>query len=305
MTQSEWTSPAHSGEGRIYSRMWAPQQPRAVLLLVHGMAEHSGRYAPFARFLAENGFAVFMNDHAGHGRSAVVQGYFAEKDGWDHVLGDLERLEADARARYPGLPVGIFGHSMGSFLTREYIARHGGRLYAAVVCGTMGKNPLLGFARALAGVQTAVKGPRSPAKLIDSLSTGGYHRLFPGEGRSAWLCTDKAVQEAFDADPDCGFVFTASAYRDMFGGLAAITGPAWAAKVPKDLPVLVIAGDKDPVGDCGKGPTQVYGWLKAAGLEAELKLYPGMRHEILNEPGRARVYEDVLGFLQGALPAAE
>ena len=174
MKSSEWTSPAHSGEGEIFSRLWAHEEPKAVLLLVHGMAEHSARYADFGSFLAENGFAVFMNDHAGHGRSAVVQGHFADHDGWEHVLADLHRLEADARTKYPGLPVFIFGHSMGSFLTREYIARWGGGLSAAVVCGTMGANPLLGFARALASLQAAVKGPKSPGKLIESLSTGGY-----------------------------------------------------------------------------------------------------------------------------------
>ena len=155
MKSSEWTSPAHSGEGEIFSRLWAHEEPKAVLLLVHGMAEHSARYADFGSFLAQHGFAVFMNDHAGHGRSAVVQGHFADHDGWEHVLADLHRLETDARAKYPGLPVFIFGHSMGSFLTREYIARWGDGLAAAVICGTMGANPLLGFARALAGVLTA------------------------------------------------------------------------------------------------------------------------------------------------------
>ena len=305
MKSSEWTSPAHSGEGEIFSRLWAHEEPKAVLLLVHGMAEHSARYADFGSFLAENGFAVFMNDHAGHGRSAVVQGHFADRDGWEHVLADLHRLEADARAKYPDLPVFIFGHSMGSFLTREYIVRWGGGLSAAVVCGTMGANPLLGFARALASLQAAVKGPKSPGKLIESLSTGGYHKQFPGEGPSAWLAADKSVQEAFDADPDCGFTFTAATYRDMFGGLAAVTGPSWAARVPKALPVFVIAGDKDPVGANGKGPTQVYQWLKDAGLDVRLKLYPGMRHEILNEAGKAEVYEDVLQFLRAHLPAAE
>ena len=194
---------------------------------------------------------------------------------------------------------------MGSFLTREYIARHGEGLAAAVICGTMGANPLLGFARALASLQAALKGPKSPGKLIESLSTGGYHKQFPGEGPSAWLAADKSVQEAFDADPDCGFTFTAATYRDMFGGLAAVTGPDWAAQVPKNLPVFVIAGDKDPVGANGKGPTQVYEWLKAAGLDVRLKLYPGMRHEILNEAGKAEVYEDVLEFLRAHLPAAE
>ena len=186
MKSSEWTSPAHSGEGEIFSRLWAHEEPKAVLLLVHGMAEHSARYADFGSFLAQHGFAVFMNDHAGHGRSAVVQGHFADHDGWEHVLADLHRLETDARAKYPGLPVFIFGHSMGSFLTREYIARWGDGLAAAVICGTMGANPLLGFARALASLQAAVKGPKSPGKLIESLSTGGYHKQFPGEGPSAW-----------------------------------------------------------------------------------------------------------------------
>ena len=304
MKREEWYSPAASGEGKIYSQCWLPDAPRAVVLAFHGMAEHSGRYDAFASFLAQRGFAVFMNDHAGHGRSALTRGYFAKENGWQAVLADLRRLQADAQDRCPGLPVFVLGHSMGSFLARGYIARWGEGLAGAVICGTMGANPLLGFARALAGAQAALRGPKSEARLIEALSTGGYHRQFPGEGPSAWLATDRAVQQAFDADPDCGFTFTAGAYRDMFGGLAAVTGPKWAAKVPKGLPVFVIAGDRDPVGANGKGPAQVYGWLRQAGArDARLRLYAGMRHEILNEKGKEQVWQEVLAWLEEHLPA--
>ena len=297
-------------ETKIHGICWIPEgKPvKGVLQIAHGMVEYIDRYDAFARYLCERGFVVVGNDHLGHGDSVKSPddwGYFGDTKGFEHVLGDIHKIRRQFRKKYPDVPYFLMGHSMGSFLTREYIARWGGGLAAAVVCGTMGANPLLGFARALAGLQAAVKGPKSPGKLIESLSTGGYHKQFPGEGPSAWLAADRSVQEAFDADPDCGFTFTAATYRDMFGGLAAVTGPSWAARVPKSLPVFVIAGDRDPVGANGKGPTQVYQWLKDAGLDVRLKLYPGMRHEILNEAGRAEVYEDVLQFLRAHLPAAE
>lgn len=306
MIQKQWTRPASSGQGQIFSQLWAHEQPKAVLLIAHGMAEHSGRYGEFAAFLAQQGWAVFMNDHAGHGRSALVQGHFADRDGWQYVLEDLRALEADARAACPGLPVFLMGHSMGSFLARAYIARWGAGLAGAIVCGTMGANPLLGAARALAAVQAAVLGPQSRGRLIEALSTGSYHKQFKGEASpSAWLSSDEAVCLAFDAAPDCGFTFTAAAYRDLFGGLHAVTGPAWAQQVPKTLPVFVVAGDADPVGANGKGPAQVYGWLQAAGLtDVQLKLYPGMRHEILNEKDRRQVFGDLAAWLHARLPAA-
>lgn len=305
---NEWFRPASSGWGQIFSRSWVEEDsdPKAVILIAHGMAEHSGRYDHFARFLCENGFAVYMNDHAGHGRSAQIKGHFADKDGWECVVKDLNALMDQAVERHPGLPIFLMGHSMGSFLTRSFIVRYGERLTGCVICGTMGKNPGVPVGKAVSAAQIRLMGPRSRGDRISRLTSAGYNKRIenPVNG-SAWLSTDDAVCRAFEADPLCDFPFTAAGYRDLFVGLAEISSPQWAQKVPKELPILLIAGDQDPVGNYGEGPKQVAGWLQAAGVRSvQLKLYPGMRHEVLNEIGKEEVYADVLGWLDTLLPAS-
>lgn len=305
---NEWFRPASSGWGQIFSRSWVEEStdPRAVIVIAHGMAEHSGRYDHFARYLAGNGFAVYMNDHAGHGRSAQIKGHFADKDGWECVVKDLNALMDQAAERHPGLPIFLMGHSMGSFLTRSFIVRYGERLAGCVICGTMGKNPGVPVGRAIAAAQIKLMGPRSSGRRIDKISSAGYNKRIENPvNSSAWLSTDDAVCRAFEADPLSNFPFTAAGYRDLFVGLSEISSPQWAQKVPKELPILLIAGDQDPVGNYGEGPKQVAEWLQAAGVRSvQLKLYPGMRHEVLNEIGKEEVYADVLGWLDTLLPAS-
>ncbi len=306
VTVNEWFRPASSGWGQIFSRSWQCAAPKALLVIVHGMAEHSGRYGPFARYMAEKGFAVYMNDHAGHGRSAQIKGHFADQDGWACVVKDIDALIAQAVEAHPGLPLLIMGHSMGSFLTRSYIARYSRPLAGCVLCGTMGKNPGVAAGKLVAAMQMRLMGPRSSGKKLNSLATAGYNRRIenPVNG-SAWLSTDDSVCKAFEADPLSNFPFTAAGYHDLFTGLTEISSPQWAARVPKTLPVLLIAGDQDPVGNYGEGPRQVAAMLKAAGVQdVSLTLYPGMRHEVLNEKGKEAVYADLLSWLSDKLAAS-
>lgn len=296
----EWFRPAVSGWGQIFSRSWVDTEPKAIMVIAHGMAEHSGRYDHFARFLAENGFAVYMNDHAGHGRSAQIKGHFADKDGWECVVKDINALMDQAVERHPGLPVFLMGHSMGSFIARSFLIRYGQRLTGCVICGTMGRNPGVAAGKAIATAQIKLMGPRSNGERISKLTGAGYNKRIenPVNG-SAWLSTDDAVCRAFEADPLCNFPFTAAGYRDMFTGIAEISSLEWAQKVPKELPIFLIAGDQDPVGAYGEGPKQAADWLQEAGVHSvQLKLYPGMRHEVLNEIGKEEVYQDVLDWLE-------
>ncbi len=300
VSYTEWTRPASSGEGEIFSRSWQPEKPQAVIELVHGMAEHSGRYDLFARFLAGHGFAVYANDHAGHGMSARQQGYFAARNGWEYVVQDINALMDQAAESNPGLPLFLFGHSMGSFLSRSYLTRFGQRLRGCVLCGTMGENPAIRAGKAMAAMQCRLRGPRSSGRLLDKIATAGYNkRIQDPVSKSAWLSSVDQVCLDFDADAMCGFLFTASGYFDLFTGLTEVTSPQWAQKVPKGLPVFLIAGEEDPVGNYGAGPRQVAQALMDAGCaQVQLKLYPGMRHEVLNERGKERVYADVLDWLQ-------
>lgn len=299
VTVKEWFRPAASGWGQIFSRSWLGDEPRAVMVIAHGMAEHSGRYDHFARFLAENGFAVYMNDHAGHGRSAQIKGHFADKNGWECVLEDLHALRNQAAEAYPSLPMFWMGHSMGSFLSRSYLTRHGEGLCGCILCGTMGKNPGAALGKAAAVAQEKLMGPRATGKKLNQLATGNYNKRIanPVNG-SAWLSRDEKVCRDFETDPLSNFPFTAAGYRDLFTGLLEISSLQWAQKVPSGLPVFLIAGEEDPVGSYGEGPRQVEGWLREAGLQdIQLKLYPGMRHEVLNELGKEQVYQDVLDWL--------
>ena len=297
----EWFRPAQSGWGQIFSRRWTceGEEAGAILVIAHGMAEHSGRYDCFARFMAENGFAVYMNDHAGHGRSAQIKGHFADKDGWNCVVKDLKALMDVAASEYQGIPIFLMGHSMGSFLSRSFIARYGGELAGCVLVGTMGKNPGVVPGLLAARLQCKIMGPRSVGRELNKLATSGYNkRIEKPVNASAWLSRDEAVCRAFEADPLSNFPFTAAGYRDLFTGLSQISSKDWAVQVPNDLPVLLMAGEEDPVGNYGQGPRQVADMLRAAGVQkVELKLYGGMRHEILNELGKEQVYGDVLKWL--------
>jgi alpha-beta hydrolase superfamily lysophospholipase len=263
------------------------------------MAEHSARYDEFARFLAGHGFAVYMNEHAGHGQYAKTLGYFAERDGMTHLVRDMKALMDEATAEYSGLPVFLLGHSMGSFLTRKYIAQYGNTLSGCILSGTAGKNPAIGLGILLASLQKKIKGAKSSGKLLMVIAFGSYtKRIQNPVNRCAWLSTADDVCVAFVKDEYCSFPFTAGGYYDLFTLLKEINLRTWFASVPKDLPVYLFSGEDDPVGGYGKGVTEVYERLKDIGIrDLELKLYAGRRHEMLNETNRHEVYEDILAWI--------
>ncbi|GHU99015.1 hydrolase [Spirochaetia bacterium] len=297
--EKQWYREASGGEGELFSRVWADEAPKAVLQIAHGMAEHSERYTEFATLLAENGYAVCMEDHAGHGPHTKNKGFFAEKDGWLSVVNDMKGLMDEVTAQYPGLPVFLMGHSMGSFLARSYIVRYGDELSGCILSGTMGPNPILKVAKLLSAITAVCKGKRAEAKLIGAITGGANQGKFKNEGSPfAWLTTEKAEVQKYEDDPFCGFVFTVAGYGDLFDGILEITAPGWANRVPKSLPVYIYSGEDDPVGDYGKGVKQVFEALKACYVEdVEIKLYRGGRHEMHNEVNKQEVYADVLAWL--------
>ncbi len=286
----------------LYVRAVVPEKPWAVLQIAHGMAEHAQRYDAFARAMAAAGIAVFANDHAGHGRSARenAYGYFYARDGWGQVVADLHTVRASAAERHPGLPYIMLGHSMGSMLARSYIARFGEGMAGVILSGTVGPNPVLPIGRVLAAIER-VRLPRtSPCKLLDAMSTKTYNKAFaPARTGFEWLTREEAVVDDYVADPACGFVFTATGYRDMFAGMAEIQSKAWQRKVPRDLPVLIFSGDRDPVGGMGKGVRWVERHFRDAGVrDVTCTLYPEGRHEMLNEQNREQVYADALAWIR-------
>lgn len=300
VTLKEKRFPSATGLGMIRFRMWIPEDPCAAVQLTHGMAEHIDRYDAFARYLAEQGVLVYGQDHAGHGKSTpdAPRGYFGPENGWDALVQDMRTLLDTVRGDYPAIPFILFGHSMGSFLARTYAGRDGADFDAYIFSGTAGSNPALGIAKLIAKREIKKRGADRPSELLNKLSFGSYNKSI-GEHRTDfdWLSRVNDQVDRYVADENCGFVFTAAGMRDLFAGLTEISGAKWAASVP-NKPILLIAGDRDPVGGSGKGVRQVAHWLTQTGHSVECKLYSGARHEVLNELNRDEVFGDVALFLE-------
>ena len=289
----------------LEARLWQPEgEPRAVVQLVHGMAEHIDRYDPVARQLNRAGLAVVGHTHLGHGPRAQRQGYFADHDGWQHLIDDVHRLRGIAREQFPGLPYLLLGHSMGSFVTRCYLQEHGEGLAGAMLSGTGHfDRKTVTAALAAANLVCLFGGARKPSPLIDHLAFGGYNKPFdPRRTDFDWLSRAEAEVDKYIADPYCGFLFTGSGYRELFRGLKRLTDLEALRRMPPELPLLLFSGDSDPVGGMGRGVEQVAREMRDAGMEhVEVRLYPGGRHEILNETNRDEVVRDVIIFAEQCL----
>lgn len=308
-TPREFIFPSSDGAHLVHAVRWEPDcgAPRAVLQIVHGISEYILRYDAFARFLAERGFVVTGNDHLGHGLTAMgpeEYGFFSDRDGWTHLADDVHTLRQDTGEQYPGIPYFMLGHSMGSFLARTYLIRWPGDLSGCILSGTGQEPPLtVAFGKALAGLVCRTRGPRSVSKTIVSLSLGAYNAQFkPNRTSCDWVSRDTALVDAYAADPLCQFVPTVGMFRDMMGGLQYIANPQNLSKMDPDTPVYLFSGDEDPVGASGAGVRKVYGFFQKAGVkDLTLKLYPGGRHEMLNEINRAEVFEDTARWLEAHL----
>lgn len=296
------------GIHQIQCRLWLPAcPPRGMVQIVHGVAEHMGRYEDTARFLTGHGFAVCGEDHLGHGRTASDGkfGYFGPKNGWSLLVRDIAQLRQRMGRRFPGIPYFILGHSMGSFLTRTYLIQYPGTVHGAILSGTGQEAPaLVSMGQALSALLCRLKGPDYVSDLVYSLSLGNYNRPFrPNRTDSDWLSRDEASVDAFLADPLCGFHPTVGMFRDMLGGIRFIGAPRNAAKMDPATPVLFLSGDRDPVGSMGAGVQRVAKLFTDAGCRSlSVKLYPGARHEILNEINRREVWDDLLRWLEKNLP---
>ena len=243
-------------------------------------------------------------DHLGHGETASDGkfGYFAPKGGWDLVARDIRQLRVLQGERHPSLPYVMLGHSMGSFLTRTYLIRWPGTLDGAVLSGTgQEPAPLVALGRLLAGGLCALRGPEYVSDLVYQLSLGAYNRAFrPNRTTADWLSRDEGAVDANLRDPLCAFRPTVSMFRDMMTGLRFIARRDNLARMDRATPVYFLSGDRDPVGSNGRGVRKVYGYFQRHGTrDLKLKLYPGGRHEMLNEINRDEVYADVLAWLEG------
>ena len=293
-----------TGRNRIRARMCTPDgTPRAIVQIAHGIAEHIDRYEAFMRFLAENGFVAVGNDHLGHGKSIArleEQGIFAEKDGWNYVVEDMKKLRELAKEQFPNLPYIFFGHSMGSFLTRTFLIRYPDLYDAAILSGTGQQSPALVNGGYLAAeLMTKLKGPHASGQALNDMAFGSYcKRIENPRTPFDWLSRDTETVDRYIADPLCGFVCKTSLYRDMMGGLKFLTSQKNINKMNKAAPIYFMSGAEDPVGDYGAGVETAYKAFCRAGLaDVMIRLYPGGRHEMLNEINRGDVMQDILNWL--------
>nr|WP_296460581.1 alpha/beta hydrolase [uncultured Acetatifactor sp.] len=307
MVKEEFYFDSRDGKSKIHAVRYRPEdtgQVRCILQVVHGMAEYAERYEEFAAFLVERGFVVTGDDHLGHGKSVGQggkQGYFCEQDPATVLVRDVHRLKKLTEEAYPGVPYVLMGHSMGSFITRNYLCRYGTGISGAVIMGTgMQPKAVLDMARLVAGIQKLFCGSGHVSRLLDRLAFGGYGRGIT-DRRTAfdWLSRDRERVDRYIADPMCGFTFTVNGFGALFELVVRLYSPENLAAVPKDLPVFMVSGDADPVGDYGKGVRRAYDSLVAAGLtDIRLKLYPGGRHELLNETNRSQVMQDICRWVE-------
>ncbi|ABI66908.1 conserved hypothetical protein [Maricaulis maris MCS10] len=267
--------------------------PRGIVHINHGLAERAGRYARMAAQLARRGYHVIAHDHRGHGQTTAVDGgprRFADEDGWNKLMQDVAAVHAEARTRWPGLPLVIFGHSMGSVVAFNHILRAPDSVTAAAVWnGNMALGGLKGVMRLVLFFEALFGGgAMATSHTLDNLTFKAWNKRFP-EGRTDadWLSRDTAEVDAYVNDPECGWPSTVSLWRDFLGGVAYAEDDAHLAALPKSLPMHLIAGSKDPATDGGKSMEVLAKRLKKAGLtDVRLEVLRDFRHETMNEIGR-------------------
>lgn len=306
MTREEFYFDSRDGVNKIRAIRWIPDgEIKAILQIVHGMAEHIERYDDFASFMAQNGYLVAANDHLGHGMSCSTeekQGHFCELDPLTVVVRDIHRLKKKTQEKYPGKKYIILGHSMGSLLLRNYLFRYGKGIDGAIIMGTANHPRLVSESgKLLLKTMALFKGWEYKSKFAASLVMGNPNKRITNRNCDFdWLSRDEKQVKKYVDDNKCGFMFTLNGYYTVVSATANLSKKSELSKMPKDLPVLFVSGSEDPIGNYGAAVTKSYEEFKKAGMNnVKIKLYPGARHEILNEINNQEVYEDLLDFVKG------
>lgn len=275
-------------------------QVKGIVQIAHGMCEHKERFIPFMEYLCKKGYVCVIHDHRGHGESVTSQadlGYF-HTGGWKGIVDDILIVNEHIRGLHPGIPVFLFGHSMGSLAVRSFTKRYDTIINGLIVCGSPSRNPATGAGRMLARVIASIKGDRHRPSLIHKIAFENFNSRFVSEGENAWLSTDRTIVKEYNDDPLCGYMFTANGFTGLFDlMLDTYSGKGWNVCNPS-LPIHFIAGADDPCITSCKDFDKAVGHIRSVGYgKVTSRLYEGMRHEILNETDRMTVWNDVLDTL--------
>jgi len=291
------------GKDLVY-RVWAPEEGEILFTvhILHGMAEHSMRYDRFADYLSTLGAAVYAQDHRGHGQSATEGGlgYFASKDGWSRVVLDSLEISQMVQGIHPEVPHFLFGHSMGSFIARSLMIDHSHLYDGVILSGTAADKGLLAkVGRLIAVTKSRFNGGRKPDPLLDNLSFGSFAKHFPDRKTDFdWLSRDEDQVRKYNDDPLCGFICTSRFFVDLLDGIALANDESKASRIRSDLPLFLISGEDDPVGDFGKGVRKVYEEYQKAGIrDLRMNLVLEGRHELLNETNYRDIYATIGNWL--------
>lgn len=300
MQKSTFTFKDHDNKD-IFVYKWLPDgKAKAIIQISHGMAEHAARYGRFAEALTSVGYGVYANDHRGHGKTAATEANRGSlgTGGWKSTVLDIKELTDLIKKENPGLPVFLFAHSWGSFMGQNYIQDFGDAIKGVVLSGSNGKQGMIGIGLKLTTMLIKKKGPNSPGTFMDKLSFGNFNAKFkPAKTNFDWLSRDEAEVQKYVNDPWCGFVCTNSFFYELLNGLKHIWTPENEAKIPKSLPIYIMAGANDPVSMQTKGLQELikrYTQLGIADLTS--KFYAGGRHEMLNETNREEVTKDIIAW---------
>ncbi|MEG2843217.1 MAG: alpha/beta fold hydrolase [Ruthenibacterium sp.] len=306
LQRKEVTYQSKDGKSTIFARIWEDDavKPEFVVQICHGMCEYIDRYDEFAEYVCSRGGVVCGNDHLGHGNTKQANepswyGYFADKNGEKIVVEDIHTFTELMKQRYKSLPFVLMGHSMGSMLARSYMTKYSDEAVCAIFMGTSGSNNLTGIIRFLANVGMFFGRAKKPATFLSHLAFSKYNDRYKDvQTKNDWITRDRKRVEKYNADAQCTFLFTDRAAYDFANLVDEVSGVAWAKKLPKDKPYLLVSGSMDPVGNFGDGVREVYGWMKQAGDNVEMKLYEGARHELLNEINRDEVKDDLFAWIK-------
>ena len=283
---------------------------RGIVQISHGMCEYFSRYTTFAKYLCSLGFIVCGNDHIGHGASVSRPselGFFAARDGWKYLVDDVKQLTDLMQRRYPQLPYFLLGHSMGSLVARLYLTDYGEKLAGCILTGTVGPNAAAISAAHLADSIARTRGMTYRSGFLSDLVFKGYNRKIKDpHSVFDWLSRDESVVSLYQSDEKCNFVFTATGFRDLFTLIAKANASHTFHHTPRGLPLLFLAGDKDPVGKIGEGVRRVVNLYRGAGVKnIEVIFYKDARHEVLNELGRLDAFADISRWLEAQLSVLE